>query len=482
MKKVSVVLLAAALLSGGCWFGSASLWPFPPAGSSPEPAGSPQPSAVPSEAPSPTPRPTPTSTPRPTASPQPSAPGGLQTLKVGQRDSSPEVPAADLRKLVRGNTAFALELYDRIRRNEDGNIAVGPYSISTAFGMLDAGALGETAKETGKVLHFSLPTDRRDRAFNQLSLALASRASKSVVISVANRLFGRQSYAFKRDYLRELTEQFGAPLAAVDFKGAPEAARRLINRWVAVQTAQHIKDLIPKASPPLISARTVFVLVNAMYLNARWADEFDPNDTSDRAFHLATGKKRNVPTMFAQRYDPFAITPDYQAIELPYRGGQLAMLLVMPDDLKAFERSLDASTLSDVIDSLSKGVVRLDMPTFSGRTATALTSVLKDMGLALPFDPVNADLYGISGYARDDPAHPPLFISAVLHEAFIKVGEKGTEAAAATAIIGDEGGEGGGEPPPEIHLDHPFLWFIRDRETGTILFMGRVMDPSLTAE
>ena len=191
---------------------------------------------------------TPPSTPKPT--PVAVAPGGLLTLKVGQRDLTPGASAADVRQLVKGNTAFALDLYDHIRTAQPGNLVFGPYSISVAFGMQDAGALGTTASQIEKAMHFTLPTDRLDQAFNALSLQLASRVNPKLQLSVVNRLFGAQLFDFKRDYLREVTQQFAAPMAALDFKGNPEAARKLINAWVASQTNQLIKVSHPQGGAP----------------------------------------------------------------------------------------------------------------------------------------------------------------------------------------------------------------------------------------
>jgi serpin B len=436
---------------------------------------------LPSATTNPTSGATPTITPAPTLAPTPTPsplPGGLQVLSAGQRDASPDVPAADLRALVRGNTAFALDLYAQLRKTNTGNIVFGPYSVSTAFGMLNPGAAGTTAQQIDDVLHFSLPTDRLDPAFDQLSLLLASRQSSKVEISIANRLFGQQGYPFQDAYLRELTTQFGAPMIALDYKHEWVQDRVLINTWVADQTNQRIKNLIPDAIPPLISPDTRFALVNAMYLNAKWAEPFNKAFTDDRPFVLATGTTVNVPTMADQRSAPIAITSDYQAVDLPYKGGELSMLLVMPNDLESFERSLNPGTLRQVVASLKDRGFDLWLPTFSVRTEAALKDALQAMGMQDAFDRGKADFSQMVDPADLAALNPPetLSVSAVIHQAWIKVAEAGTEAAAATAIIG--GDTTGGGPDFSIHFDHPFLWFIRDRETGAVLFMGRVMDPS----
>ena len=479
MSRIVVLLLAALLLCGCSFTGSLPWQSGEPSPGAPGVSGSPSTTAGGSPAASAllTPAPTPRRTPRPT--PAATARGGIQTLTVGSRDTTPTVPAADLRAVVRGNTDFAFDLYQRLLTTETGNIVFGPYSISVAFAMQDAGALNRTARQIEHALHFTLPTARLDAAFNELSLALASRANKRVTISIANRLFGQQLFKFRSAYLREVTRNFAAPMAAVDFVGAPEAARKLINKWVAAQTAQRITELVPKGD---ITWKTRLVLVNAMYLNARWVNQFLRNSTNQQRFYLLGGDRVKVPTMHELQTLPVAVTPDYTAVELPYVGGKLSMLIVMPKSgtFTRFERSMDTAALNGVAGALHKHLVELALPTFSGRSALGLVAVLKKMGVTDAFDKDRADLYGISAYPRSDP-FGRLYISAVLHQAFIKVAEKGTEAAAATAIV-DSGTIGGSDVPiVRATIDHPFLWFIRDRVTGTILFMGRVLDPSVTA-
>ncbi len=405
MSRVIALLLAAALVCGCTFTGSLPWESDPPSpgtpGRSGGPAatapGSPTASALPT--PAPTPRPTPRPTRRPT--PAPTARGGIQTLAVGKRDTTPTVPAADLRAIVRGNTDFAFDLYQRLRTTQTGNIVFGPYSISVAFAMQDAGALDRTARQIEQVLHFTLPTDRLDAAFNRLSLQLASRQSKRVTLSIANRLFGAQLFPFRKAYLREITRNFAAPMAAVDFHGNPEAARQLINRWVADQTAKRIKNLIPRTQ---ITKDTMLVLVNAIYMNARWTQQFDRNSTSDQRFNLADGSRVKVPTMHQDETLPVAVTKDYIAVELPYQGDKLAMLVVMPTagTFSAFDRSLDPATLTNVIGKLKQHLTLLALPTFSIRTRLQLAATLKQMGVKDAFDKNLADLYGISTVPRGE--------------------------------------------------------------------------------
>jgi serpin B len=448
MRRVVAALLVGALILSSCSLLGPHVWRVPP----------------PTERPTASPGPTVSPSPSPPSSPKP----GLVSLKVGRRDRTPDVPADDLRKLVRGNTAFALELYRRVRGSLGDNVVLGPYSISVAFGMQHVGTRGTSSRQIEDVLHFTLPTERLDQAFNALSLDLESRANPKLRFNVVNRLFGLQGYPFKEPFLREVTEQFGAPMAAVDFRTAPEQARKLINRWVASQTNRKIKELL---GPGTIDRLTRLVLVNAIYLDAKWASPFLAAQTSDDDFRRVDGSVVKVPTMFKEYTGPVAVRRDYTAVELPYQGGTVAMLVVMPRRLKAFERSLDPAALDAIVSSLREEYVYLYQPKFSIRSNAELGPTLQAMGMVDPFALETADLSGISD--------EPLYISFVIHEAFIKVDEKGTEAAAATAI-GDSAGSAG--PDTTIRIDRPFLWFIRDRETGTVLFMGRVMDPSIAAD
>jgi serpin B len=446
------------------------------------PSMSPPAPSTPPASETPAPTPAPSATPAPTLTPAPSpGSGGLQVLKLGVRDASPVVPAADLKTLVHGNTAFALDLYRRLAQENTDNIVFGPYSISTAFGLLNPGVAGTTRSQVDDVLHFTMPTERLDPAFNELSLLLASRQNSRLTISNVNRLFGQQAYPFLDPYLSELTTQFGAPMMAVDYRSEPELGRILINQWVADQTNDAIKHLI---APGQITAATRFALVNAMYLNAKWDQKFNALFTSDQNFNLEDGSHVKVSMMEGEPTAPIAITPTYQAVDLPYKGDQLSMLIVMPSDMAGFESTLTANRLTKLVDSLESQWLGLELPKFSIRTKATLQDELQGMGINAAFCPTvstgcpdAADFSGMVDPAALAAMHETLSVSAVIHQAWIKVAEAGTEAAAATAIIGG-GDTAGAGPEFRITLDHPFMWFIRDRETGTILFMGRVMDPS----
>jgi serpin B len=397
----------------------------------------------------------------PIASLTPGPVDGIELLVRGERDPDLVVPDEDLAAAVHGNTAFALDLYRQIA-SQPGNLVTGPLSISFAMAMNQMGARGATETQAAKAMHFDLPSDQLAAAFDRLGRELEGVAGPKVTISLVDQLFGQRGYPFEEPFLATLGSHFGAPMAVVDYAD-PEAVRQLINAWVASQTNERITDLVPQGA---LSALTRLVLVNAMYLKADWEVPFNAAFTKDRSFRLASGKKVKVPTMSMDIAQPIARGDGYRAIELPYDGDRLAMLIVVPSDLAAFEAGLTSDAYDAIVGSLEQDNVALTMPTFSARTSVGLAEPLKALGITDLFDPALADLSGIS-------AEPGLHVDAAVHQAFVKVAEQGTEAAAATAI-GDSGTSG---PPPEFKVDRPFLWFIRDHETGSILFMGRVTDP-----
>jgi serpin B len=267
-------------------------------------------------------------------------------------------------------------------------------------------------------------------------------------------------------------------MAALDYRNEWVLDRQLINQWVSEKTRQAIDELIPDKTPPYIDWNTRLALVNAMYLNAKWAHPFPDDFTHPQFFFRNDGSKVEIPMMEEDIATRYTQNDRYQAVELPYKGGQLSMLLVMPMSSTAFngfERKLTPAAISDIEAAMRRGMIsELNVPRFSARTKLELSETLKAMGMTDAFNQDVADLRGIA-----DPAdivaigERPLFTTAVLHQAWIKVGEKGTEAAAATGTLVGEGG-----PLTILDFNQPFMWFIRDQETGTILFMGQVVDPS----
>jgi serpin B len=388
-----------------------------------------------------------------------------------QRVFSPDVPDADLQALVAGNNAFALDLYHTLRPEAE-SLFFSPYSISTALAMTFAGARGETAQQMADTLHFALPQERLHPAFNALDLAIAQTdgdAEKEFTLNVVNSLWGQQDYLFLPEFLDLLAENYGAGLQLVDFGHAPESARLAINDWVSEQSEERINDLIPEGA---ITDLTRLVLASAIYFDASWLHPFYAELTRDGAFNLLNGEQVSVPMMSMSRaeYLLYARGRGYQVVELPYAGNRASMIIMVPDsgNFADFEATLGADQINVMLMSLEhKGIV-LTLPKFSCEFSTNIAKILADMGMPDAVTTGGADFSGMDGTRR-------LYISDAFHKALVAVDEAGTEAAAATGIIVEEVWS----PAPEIELtvDRPFIFLIRDTETGSILFLGRVLNP-----
>jgi serpin B len=393
-----------------------------------------------------------------------------------ERNPNPQVTAADLEQLTTGNTDFALDFYQAVRPTS-GNVVYSPYSISLAFAMTYGGARGKTATRMADVLHYPMPGDQFHPAFNALDLDLAGRpeqvpnveADERFQLSIANSLWGQDGWPFLQEYLDLLAVNYGAGMRLVDFKGAPENARKQINDWVSDQTGDRIKDIIP---PGTIDPLTRLVLANAIYFKATWEYEFDANKTSGEPFILLDGESVSVPMMKMKtgKNLTYAAGEGWQAVSLPYKGGLTEMVVIVPDagNFVTFESSLTADRYTRILAALQPQDVTISMPKYTFETQFGLKEILSGMGMQEAFDSNTADFSGIDG-------QKDLVISEAIHKAFIAVDEKGTEAAAATVII-----MGMTALPMEgikLTIDRPFFFFIRDVPSGTILFMGRVVDP-----
>ena len=388
--------------------------------------------------------------------------------------AAPEPPQDEMTRLARGNNAFAFDLYRGLGTGP-GNRVVSPASVSTALAMAWGGARGGTAEQMQRVLRFEGSPDEVMRASGGLAAALQD-PSRPVVFRIANRLFGEKTAEFVPAYLDATRAAFGAGLEPVDFKRAAGKARLLINAWVEEKTEKRIKDLVP---PNGVGRETRLVLVNAIYFLGDWMDPFRKESTVPRPFSVSAAAKKDVPTMHRADRLRFAARDGLKALELPYKGGSMSMLLLLPDavdGLPALERSLTAERLEAIVGSLAPVRVSVALPRFELEPPGALPlgDVLRALGMADAFSPSQADFTGIA-----DPPDPRdrLFLSEVFHKAFVKVDEKGTEAAAATAVV-MERAAALPEKLVEFKADHPFLFFIRDSASGMLLFMGRVADPS----
>jgi len=401
----------------------------------------------------------------------PAAASVLQSDKP--RVTSPSVAEGDLDKLVSDNSAFALDLYQQLR-TRDGNLFYSPHSISVALAMTYAGARGETEEQMAEALHFGLPQDQLHPAFNSLDIELAKRGegaegkdSEGFRLNVVNAIWGQKDYKFLADFLDVLAENYGSGLRILDFIKAPEESRITINDWVSDQTEGKIEDLIPQG---LINELTRLVLTNAIYFNAAWAFPFNEEATSDGTFYLLNGDETVVPMMRQTESLGYAQGDNYQAVELPYDGNELSMVILLPQNgqFDTFEGSLDLQKLNGILGQLEYRQVGLTMPKFEFESSFALKDTLSEMSMPVAFSP-DADFSGMTGNRE-------LSITEVVHKAFVSLDEAGTEAAAATAVI--VGLTAIPEEPVTINIDRPFIFLIRDIETGAILFVGRVLNPS----
>jgi serpin B len=378
-------------------------------------------------------------------------------------------PSADTREVVAGNTAFAIDLYGQLRARE-GNLCFSPYSISTALAMTYGGAREETAAQMAHTLHFNLPSDQLHPAFDALVSDFSAVQKKGrVQLAEANSLWPQTGFAFLSDYLALCRKYYGVSIKPVDYIKHTEAARRTINDWVSARTDRKIVELLQSG---VLDSATRLVLVNAIYFKGNWASQFDVKSTENRPFHLSAEKTVTAPLMRQVHDYPYTEFSDLQVLELPYEGGDLSMLVLLPrqvDGLGVLERELTAQKLARWTGNLRQQKVMVFLPKFTVSSDFSLANTLKALGMS------DAFIYGRADFSGMD-TRKDLFISLVLHKAFVKVNEEGTEAAAATAVMMEFGAAP--RPMPVFRADHPFLFLIRDNHNGSILFLGRVIDPT----
>ena len=387
---------------------------------------------------------------------------------------TPATATTDRAAAVEGNNAFAVDLYGQLR-NQSGNLFFSPESISTALAMTYAGARGDTASEMAKTLHFTLPPDQLHPAMGAL-LSDLNAAHDGYQLHVADALWAQQGYTFRDDFLKLTESNYGAGFNQVDFKGATEAARLAINHWVEQKTENKINNLL---QPGILDPLTKMVLTNAIYFKGDWQTPFEKSWTEDDDFHLSPARNVKAPLMHLTEGFDYFDGGTFQVLEIPYKSRDLSMIVFLPrkiDGLPALEESLTAANMKHWLDRLQwVHEVILTLPKFQMTREFGLAGTLGAMGMPRAFDPVNADFSGMTGKRE-------LFISAVIHKAFIDVDEKGTEAAAATAVVMEKATAMPPRfqppPPPVFRADHPFIFLIRDNRSGGILFMGRVIDPT----
>ncbi len=377
--------------------------------------------------------------------------------------------AADTAPLVAGNTQFALDLYGRLKSG-DGNLFFSPCSISTCLSMTWAGARGSTASQMAHALHLDGNPALVHSQFAELQKQLnAIQEKKKVALNIANGLWAQQDRHFLPAYFKIARDDYGAQVHQADFRTAAEPTRLEINNWVSIMTSDRIKDLIP---PDAVNADTRLVLVNAIYFKGRWSEPFKKNETRPAPFKMESGQEVTASFMHDTQSFGYAETNGLQLLELTYAGGDLSMVVLLPAEtgsFKKFEDSLTADKLSLWLCELHDQHVEVFLPKFKLTEQFSLNDTLAAMGMTDAFTP-SADFSGMDG-SRD------LFISAVVHKAFVEVNEEGTEAAAATGVTAVASAVMEPVNVSIFRADHPFVFLIRDVHSGSILFLGRVTDP-----
>ncbi len=389
----------------------------------------------------------------------------LQPPKADDTGSTPE----GIQEVVNGNNKFAFELYKNLSEKEEGNLFFSPYSISSALAITYEGARERTAEEIKNVFHFpDYDTLRPNFAaiYNEIN-----KGYRDYTLRTGNALWVQKDFPLLENYTTMVERYYGAKAANLDFANEPEKSRQTINNFIEKQTNGKIKDLIPKG---LINPYTRLVITNAIYFKGTWKVEFDPKETQEMDFHVDSNKTIKVQMMHMKPKEKkfnYAETEDAQILELPYKGDDISMLIILPKlgKLSEIEKKLTIEKLEEWESKMKETEFNdIYLPKFEIETKYFLEDTLANMGMPTAFSP-DADFSGMTG-RRD------LSISHVIHQAYVKVDEKGTEAAAATAVIFEKS-----MPAPEIifKADHPFIFIIQQRSTGNILFIGRVVEPKI---
>ena len=398
---------------------------------------------------------------------EPTAAVTSQLVRAGVPRATVSVSPSNAAALRDGNALFAGRILGVVARGRE-NVALSPASISQALAMVIPGARGATSSEMASALDFRLPPDRLGRAFNSLDRSLEALNGPDATLDIANALYGQIGQRFHEEFLRALARDYGAGLRTVDFERAAEAARAQINAWVSGKTNGKLPELL---GPGDVDASTRLMVVNAVYLKAKWVSPFTKQSTFPAVFHAPEGAAK-VPTMHQTGAFGYRKGAGYQALELPYRGGRLAfdILLPSPGGLPSLLSRLAGEGPLSLLHGLRRQQVGLALPKFRFDTRFELASALKGLGMRRAFEPGNADLSGIAGKPGD------LYIKSVVHEAYLSVDEAGTEAAAATGV-GISLTAMPAPPPIEVMVDRPFAFVLRDVKTGAVLFIGVVSRP-----
>ncbi len=369
--------------------------------------------------------------------------------------------------VAQGVNGLGVALYAKVR-GEPGNLVFSPASIAFALGMVHGGAAGDTARELERVLGIAADPGSAQAGF--AALMKSGRAAKGIKLRIANRLWAQKGFAFAAPFVALTRDGYGAPLALADFVKNAEKTRVAINHWVESVTNQRIKDLLPAGSVQ----DAALVIVNAIWFKGEWAKKFDARATRDLPFTLLSGDKPAVKTMALMTPAGFAHVDGVSLVELDYKGGEMSMVCILPDDaagLARMEERLTADQLSTWLGALQRHAeVDVQLPRWKAQASLPLGQLLQQLGVVQLFSEQTADLSGMLASGEKS-----LHVSGAFHKAFVAVDEEGAEAAAATGMVMTT--ESVEPPPPVFHADHPFVWLIRDKRSGLVYFMGRVVDP-----
>jgi serpin B len=400
--------------------------------------------------------------------------------------------ATNVELAAKATNELAVDLHRQLATGDE-NLCISPYSIENALAMTFAGADGETRTEMARVLHFGTESDvpasfaALQHSLEGMSAKTAELAKQSkkfggpsepITLNIANRLFAQKGYAFREAYLSLVKQNFGGAFEPLDFIANPAGATQHINTWVADQTHDRIRDLIPGGA---LDKTTRLVLANALYLKAPWANEFSENATQSEPFHVHGSASVDVPMMRkTDKHFGYAKRDGYTAVSLPYTGDELQFLVLLPDDVNGL-RALEPKLTGEMLGQCAKLQTRdvdLHLPKFKLEPPTmALAEKFEALGMKTAFDKPQ----GSANFDRMAPRKPNdyLYISQIFHKTFIAVDEKGTEAAAATAVAMMAGTALRSPPPPpiEVKVDRPFVYAIQHVPSGVCLFLGRVTDP-----
>lgn len=390
----------------------------------------------------------------------------------------PFTASPEIKSVVEGNNAFALDLYQKLK-DQPGNLSFSPYSISAALAMTSAGARGQTELEMTHALHFNLPPEKLHPAFKTL-IARMDRIQRwnRIVLKSANSLWCQKDYHFNEAFLKFVRENYSAEANSVDFRNAASAAADEINRWIDAKTNHKIPRGI---EPGQLTPHTRLALCDAIYFKGKWLNQFKPKDTQPSPFHVTTNETVTVPMMYQRAEFKHAMADDdsLEMLELPYSGHDLSMVILLPtrveyvpeaehNDVYDLEKKLTAENLRAwlaKLDERGPHKTAVWLPRFTTTSSFNLASQLKALGMTSAFDDT-ADFSGMDGTKY-------LYLSDVFHKAFVEVNEAGTEAAAVTLVLAKTKGM-----DDRFNVDHPFIFLIRENGSGSILFLGRIIDPT----